>query len=76
MITNTVDLASQIRGARERLNLSQSEAAQKWDIPLKTLQNWEQGRSFPRGKTLQRLWPILFPSAHGSSTSTRKGSES
>ena len=54
-------LASQIKQARERLGLSQSEAAEKWKVPVRTLQKWEQSASNPRGETLARLWPILFP---------------
>jgi DNA-binding transcriptional regulator YiaG len=34
---------------RERNNLSQSEAALKLQISKRTLQEWEQGRSAPRG---------------------------
>ena len=61
MITKMSEQASQFKAARERLGLSQSEAAKQWEVPLKTLQSWEQGSRFPRGRTLQRLWPILFP---------------
>lgn len=66
MIANLVELASQFKAARERLGLSQSQAAAEWKVPLRTLQQWEIGRRFPRGATLQRLWPILFPSAPAS----------
>ncbi len=60
-MTTPMDLASQIKAARARLGLSQSQAATSWRVNLKTLQNWEQGRSLPHGKELERLWPILFP---------------
>ncbi len=75
MIANTVELASQFKAARHRLGLSQSQAAHAWKINLRTLQDWEIGRRFPRGETLNRLLPILFPNGPGSSTSTRKASE-
>ena len=61
MIAKAMELASQFKSARERLGLSQSQAAQQWDVNLRTLQDWEAGRRFPRGPVLQRLWPILFP---------------
>lgn len=70
MINNTVDLASQIKEARARFGLSQSEAAAAWKVNLRTLQDWEIGRRHPRGETLNRLLSILFPS-EPSSKSTR-----
>lgn len=54
-------LASQIKAARARLGLSQSQAAKAWGVPLRTLKSWEQDTRSPRGPTLTRLWPILFP---------------
>ncbi|MBC8012338.1 MAG: helix-turn-helix transcriptional regulator [Burkholderiales bacterium] len=61
MTTEPPKLATMIKAARERLGLSQSEAAEAWSVPLKTLQKWEQATRSPRGETLARLWPILFP---------------
>ncbi|MDR1283430.1 MAG: helix-turn-helix domain-containing protein [Opitutaceae bacterium] len=54
-------LSTQIKATRERLGLSQSQAAKAWGVPKQNLKNWEAGRNAPRGQTLQRLWPILFP---------------
>ena len=54
-------LASLIKAARERASLSQSQAAEKWGVKLKTLQGWEQGRNYPSGKQLEPLLPLLFP---------------
>jgi DNA-binding transcriptional regulator YiaG len=62
--------AKKLREARKRLGLSQSIAAKKWQVPLKNLQNWEQGIVLPTGTTLLRLLPLL--SAPKSSTSTPK----
>ncbi|MBC7367567.1 MAG: helix-turn-helix transcriptional regulator [Undibacterium sp.] len=76
MISKNMELASQFKSARARLGLSQSQASQAWKVNLRTLQGWETGKSWPQRPTLQRLWPILFPSAPSSSTSTRKRSES
>lgn len=61
MKSQRMNLASQIKAARERLKLSQSQAAKAWGVPVKSLQNWEQNRSSPQGKTLERLWSVLFP---------------
>lgn len=36
-----------IRLLRKRLDLSQQEFAERYQIPLTTLQNWEQGRREP-----------------------------
>jgi hypothetical protein len=33
----------------------------QWEVPLSTLKKWEQETRTPRGETLARLWPILFP---------------
>ena len=38
-----------VRGIREKLSLSQSEFADRYHISLRTLQEWEQGRSEPDG---------------------------
>ena len=54
--------AKQLQKARQRLGLSQSQAAKEWDVPLKTLQQWEQGVALPRGSTLLRLLPLLAKS--------------
>lgn len=61
MTAESLRLSSQIQQARERLGLSQSEAAKAWGVPLSTLKKWEQATRTPRGETLDRLWPILFP---------------
>lgn len=49
------ELATKLKAARERLNLSQSQASKAWGIPLKTLQSWEQDNSTPRGFALKVL---------------------
>lgn len=38
---------SEIRQLRKESNLSQAKFAEKYSIPLRTLQEWEQGRSDP-----------------------------
>jgi transcriptional regulator with XRE-family HTH domain len=37
-----------LKEARERKGLSQSALAEKAGLPLRSLQNWEQGRRVPR----------------------------
>lgn len=48
-----------LKAAREKLNLSQSQAASKWEIPVRTLQQWEQGQSEPQGLAKRALEAIL-----------------
>lgn len=55
---NSVDDAAQFsRQVRKRLGLSQAAFAQRIDVPLETIRNWEQGKRTPTGaaKTLLRL---------------------
>ena len=41
------------------LGLSQSQAAKAWEVPVQTLQEWEQGVQSPRGFALKHLRQIL-----------------
>ena len=56
---STVDLPQAIQATRDKLGLSQSQAAQAWDIPLGTLQNYEQGKRKPRDFALKMLEQII-----------------
>lgn len=56
-------LAKRIQEARNRLNLSQSQAAAEWGISKRTLQEWEQSRHEPRGLYLEKIESILAASA-------------
>lgn len=38
-----------VKRIRESLNMSQAEFAEYFGFSVRTLQEWEQGRSFPRG---------------------------
>lgn len=49
------ELQSKLKAARLKLNISQSEAAKLWEVPLKTLQSWEANRFTPKGFTLAAL---------------------
>jgi DNA-binding transcriptional regulator YiaG len=54
-----LDFANLIKAARRQQNLSQSQAAAKWDVPVRTLQQWEQGANSPGAKHLEKLLPLL-----------------
>lgn len=43
------EFAKLVRDWRERKGLSQSEAAERLDISVNTLQNWEIARNMPQG---------------------------
>lgn len=47
----------EIKGVREKLNVSQNEFAMMIGVSVRTLQNWEQGRRTPEGpaKALLRI---------------------
>jgi putative transcriptional regulator len=52
-----MDAAKFARRVRMRLGISQSEFAQRIDVPLETIRNWEQGKRCPTGaaKALLRV---------------------
>ena len=50
-----------IQDFRKKLNMSQSEFAKKFRIPIRTLQDWEQGRRYPPvyvGYMIQRIMDL------------------
>ena len=54
-----MELSTEIKEARAKLGLSQSQAAKVWEVPVQTLQKWEQGINKPRGLALKMLRSIL-----------------
>ena len=42
-------MSSKIKELREKMHMSQSEFAGYLNIPVKNIQNWEQGRCTPTG---------------------------
>ena len=52
-----MDAARFVRRVRLRLGLTQRQFAQRIDVPLDTIRNWEQGRRYPTGaaKTLLKI---------------------
>lgn len=51
----STEVANRLRAARKAAGLSQSQASEAWEIPLRTLQNWEANRNTPRGFALAAL---------------------
>ena len=43
------DLASFVRQVRARCGLTQAAFAEKIEVPIETVRNWEQGKRHPRG---------------------------
>lgn len=52
-------LSERLKAAREKLGLSQAEAAELWKVNLRTLQSWESGRYAPTGFALAQLDELL-----------------
>jgi transcriptional regulator with XRE-family HTH domain len=48
-----------LKTLREKSGLSQSELAKKAGLPLRSIQNWEQGHRMPRVQALPRLAKVL-----------------
>ena len=53
------EIGDRLKAAREKLHLSQSQAAKAWGISVRSLQQWEQGQREPRGLALRALEAIL-----------------
>ena len=54
------DLATRIKAARLALGMTQQELAQTLDVSITTIQNWEQGRTVPPGKMLEKALSDLL----------------
>ena len=52
-------IAQRLKAAREKSNLSQSQAAKAWKLSKPTLQSWEQGTRNPAGLYLEKIESIL-----------------
>ena len=62
---NDASLSAQIKDTRRKLGLSQAQAAAAWNVPLKTLQKWEQGIREPQGLALDALQQKLAEAMAG-----------
>ncbi|MCK0505788.1 helix-turn-helix domain-containing protein [Aromatoleum anaerobium] len=64
------DAAKFARRVRKRLGLSQAEFAERIDVPLDTIRNWEQGKRCPTGaakallKVLDRAPEVALAALH------------
>ena len=50
----------QLKELRKEKNLTQKELAEKLHVPVKTLQNWEQGRTKPSRITEAAIEALLL----------------
>jgi DNA-binding transcriptional regulator YiaG len=55
-----LNLPADLRAWRRARALSQSKAALKLQISIRTLQEWEQGRAAPRGIALIALQKLII----------------
>jgi putative transcriptional regulator len=63
------------KAIREQLGMSQSSFSTTYNIPLDTLQNWEQGRSNPDRTASAYLWAIAeLPKQISKAQSRHRGS--
>lgn len=53
------ELRNQLKMARQKTGLSQSQAAKAWGIPLRTLISWENDQATPRGFALKAISDLL-----------------
>jgi putative transcriptional regulator len=69
---NHHDPATFVRHVRSRCGLTQAAFAQKIEVPLETVRNWEQGKRSPRGparallKLIDRAPEAAFAALGGS----------
>lgn len=54
-----------LKDMRKQLGLSQAGFAGKYNIPVKTLQNWEMGRTEPPAYVLDLLERAVLEDAEG-----------
>jgi DNA-binding transcriptional regulator YiaG len=55
----SANFSDRIKAARQRLGLSQSQAARKWGFPKQTINAWEKGIRNPVGLYLKKLERVL-----------------
>jgi putative transcriptional regulator len=68
---DTSDPAAFVRQVRARFGLTQAAFAEKIEVPLETVRNWEQGKRSPRGparallKVIERAPSTAFAALGG-----------
>lgn len=60
-----MDTRQRIKELRKSTGLSQSKFAAKFDIPVRTLQQWEQGKSEPPVYVVKMMSYIMLLEAMG-----------
>lgn len=60
------ELADKLKAARQKLGISQAQAALKWGIPKPTLISWENDQRTPTGFSLNQLNEMLDGILNGS----------
>ncbi len=70
-----MSIAKRIKAAREKLAVSQSEAAAQWGVNVRTLQDWELGRNEPRGFARTQLEKLLADIIGGAGAGGRPKSD-
>src|SRR5688500_17282541 len=70
----TMDFSHRLKAARERAGLTQPQAAKAWNVPVKSLRNWEQSLRTPHAHALLRLLPILAGDGDNLSVGSRRPS--
>ncbi len=52
------DLAN-VKNLRLKIGMSQSQFAEYTEVPVRTIQEWEQGRSTPPSYVIKMIWRII-----------------
>ncbi|SFQ24685.1 Helix-turn-helix [Lachnospiraceae bacterium XBB1006] len=60
-----METKQRIKELRKSMGLSQAKFAEKFDIPVRTLQQWEQGRSEPPVYVVKMMSYIMLLEAMG-----------
>ena len=55
-----MDISNRIKALRKKTGLSQSKFSAKFGIPVRTIQQWEQGKSAPPEYVIKMMEYILY----------------
>ena len=59
LVLRSMNIAKIIRDGREKLNLNQSQLAERVGVTPQAVQQWESGATQPRGKRLNKIAEVL-----------------
>lgn len=54
-----MDNKDKIKELRKRLGLSQAKFAEKWEIPKRTIEDWEAGKREVKGYIVSMMYKIV-----------------